>query len=115
MDENRVFRVLNNLVSNAIKYSDIEKDKPAVSVSAVIEKGNLILVVEDNGIGIEDEYKEKIFGMFFRATELADGSGLGLYIASEMVLKMNGSMKFESQFNEGSIFTVKIPLEKPVD
>jgi len=68
--------------------------------------------MKDNGVGIEDEYQEKIFGKFFRGTELADGSGLGLYIAQEMILKMNGSMSFESQFKVGSVFTVKIPLPK---
>jgi len=57
-----------------------------IIVFAFIEKNNLNLVVKDNGVGIEDEYQEKIFGKFFRGTELADGSGLGLYIAQEMIL-----------------------------
>ncbi len=114
LDKTRVFRVLHNLISNAIKYSDLTKNKPCVTVSAKIEHNKLVIVVRDNGIGIADEHKDKVFEMFFRGTEMADGSGLGLYIAQEMVLKMDGAMEFESKIYEGSIFTVKIPLAKKV-
>lgn len=109
IDKNRVFRVLVNLVSNSIKYSDLSKRNPSIKVSAVFELGQLILTVKDNGIGISNESKAKIFDMFYRGTELADGSGLGLYIANEMVAKMNGKLDFESRIGEGSTFTLKIP------
>ncbi len=112
IDKNRLIRVLNNLVSNAIKYCDLRKENPEVCVSAMVKNKNLVVAVKDNGVGIDDEYKERIFDMFFRGTELANGSGLGLYIAREMVLKMKGTMEFESQLNEGSIFRIIIPIVK---
>jgi len=110
IDKNRIFRVLVNLVSNAIKYSDLSKEKPIITVSAVIESKKIVLTVNDNGIGISQENSESVFDMFYRGTELADGSGLGLYIAREMMLKMNGTLEFESELNKGSTFTIKIPL-----
>lgn len=110
IDKNRLFRVLINLVSNAIKYSDLEKKNPSVTIKATADSNDLTVTVTDNGIGIDEGSKHKVFDMFYRGTELADGSGLGLYIAREMVIKMNGELKFESQFGNGSVFSIKIPL-----
>lgn len=110
IDKNRLFRVLVNLVSNAIKYSDLDNEMPYVSVKAIVESNKLILTVKDNGIGIDKESNEKVFDMFYRGTELADGSGLGLYIAREMIHKMNGSLEFESDLGKGSTFSVRIPI-----
>ena len=109
IDKNRIFRVLVNLVSNAIKYSDISKTNSSVTVLALMESDTLIISVKDNGIGIREESKSKIFDMFYRATEMAEGSGLGLYITYEMVQKMKGRLSFESKFGEGSTFTLRIP------
>lgn len=109
-DKQRLFRVLNNLVSNAIKYSDETKQKSYVKIKVYNDSNNLIIKIEDNGIGIEDHNKEKIFEMFFRGTETSEGSGLGLYIAQEMISKMGGSLNLESQFHQGSTFTIKLPI-----
>lgn len=111
IDKNRIFRVLMNLISNAIKYSDLSKKNPSTQVSAIIKSNQLIIKVEDNGIGISEENKDKIFDMFYRGTELADGSGLGLYITQEMVHKMNGNLTFESQLGEGTTFILKFPTK----
>ena len=110
LDKSRFFRVLNNLVSNAIKYSDLSKEKSFVHIYASKEANKLIIKIEDNGIGIEEKNVEKVFDMFFRATEKADGSGLGLYIAKEMISKMNGSLELESKINIGSTFIIKLPV-----
>lgn len=109
IDKNRVFRILVNLVSNAIKYSDVSKTNSTVTVLASIESNTIVISVKDNGIGIREESKAKIFDMFYRATEMAEGSGLGLYITHEMVHKMNGSLRLDSVFGEGSTFTLRIP------
>lgn len=109
LDRNRIARVLNNLVSNAIKYNDLSKDNPAVEINARFDNDTLIITVADTGNGIRDEIKDKVFNMFYRGTDKSDGSGLGLYIAREMVQKMNGILEFTSQAGQGTSFTVTIP------
>ena len=111
IDKTRVFRALNNLVSNAIKYNDLSKDNPKVQITASLDQNVLTLEVSDTGRGIRDDIKDKIFDMFFRGTDVADGSGLGLYIAKEMVEKMDGSIKFSSESGKGSIFTIELPIK----
>jgi signal transduction histidine kinase len=66
------------------------------------------LVVEDNGQGIKPDLQPKIFNMFFKGTEKSRGSGLGLYIASEVVKKIDGQITVESKFGEGSTFRIEL-------
>lgn len=115
IDQNRVLRVLNNLVSNAVKYNDINYPSPAVEVLAEQKDDNLIIKVSDTGKGINIESKDKIFDMFYRGTENVEGTGIGLYITREMVTKMNGIISFEDRKQEGSqgtTFTVSIPMHE---
>lgn len=108
-DKSRIGIVMNNLVSNAIKYQDISKENPFVSISIQADETNAIIVIEDNGIGIAEDDHEKIFEMFYRATKTSKGSGLGLYILKESLDKLNGTISLESAINKGSKFTVIIP------
>lgn len=71
--------------------------------------GNTQIIVKDNGIGIKTEYQEKVFKMFYRASERSYGSGLGLYIIHETIKKLNGTITLESQEGEYCIFTIEIP------
>jgi signal transduction histidine kinase len=111
LDRTRVFRVLNNLVSNAIKYNDLSKENPSVKIDTKFNGDFLTLEVRDTGRGIREEIKNKIFDMFYRGTDVADGSGLGLYIAKEMVEKMDGSIKFSSEPGKGTTFTIELPMK----
>ena len=77
-----------------------------------MDDSTLILTVIDSGQGIRNEIKDKVFNMFYRGTEKAEGSGLGLYIAREMVQKMNGTITFSSQEGKGTTFTVSVPAEE---
>jgi signal transduction histidine kinase len=97
------------LVSNAIKYHDKNKEDLFLKVTINITKKSATLIFEDNGIGIEEEYLEKIFKMFFRATEESEGSGIGLYIVHQALEKIHGKVSVKSKPNIGSTFTVKIP------
>lgn len=110
-DKGRVNALINNLISNAYKY--IRKDEPnpyvKFSFTSTAEEG--IIRVEDNGEGIAEEYKEKIFEMFFRASEQYEGSGLGLYICREILNRLHGSIEVQSTPCKGSTFTVRIPNE----
>jgi signal transduction histidine kinase len=108
-----VFRlrvILNNLISNAIKYADATKEKSFISVSVHIENGTQQIRIEDNGIGISADHLPKIFDMFYRASSTSKGSGLGLYIAVESAQKMNYKIEAESIFTKGTIFKINIPL-----
>lgn len=104
----RIKIILNNLVSNAIKYSDKEKSNKFIEIKASEEDDLLKIEVRDNGVGIKDENQSKIFEMFF-GTDHNLGSGLGLYIAKEAVENLNGTIKVASEVNIGTTFTVIIP------
>jgi signal transduction histidine kinase len=68
---------------------------------------------EDNGIGIESAYFEKVFDMFFRGSERSDGAGLGLYIAKETVEKLGGTISLISTIGHGSTFKIVLPIQLP--
>lgn len=108
-DSKRIAVILNNLISNAIKYADINKPNPFVEVRVDKSPDGVIISVEDNGDGIEAEHLPKIFDMFYRATQKSSGSGIGLYIVHEITNKMKGSIKVESVRKAGSKFIVNLP------
>jgi PAS domain S-box-containing protein len=111
LDRQLLKNALLNLVSNAIKYSP--ENKPiAVNVNVASE----ILTVEiiDKGIGIPDEDQPNVFERFYRAKNSGNvqGTGLGLNIVKKYIELMNGTISFVSKYNEGSTFTVEIPLHE---
>jgi len=110
VDRSRLQVVLGNLISNAMKYQDSKKNEPFVMVQHYIT-GNIICIkISDNGQGIPKEYQTKVFDMFFRANEKSKGSGLGLYIVKEAVMKLAGSIQLDSEPSEGTTFTIRLPL-----
>ncbi len=106
--------VLGNLVSNAVKYCD----KPKVKVKISYEKTNdfHIFYVEDNGKGIKEEDKEKVFQPFVTLKTKdrfnKHGHGLGLAIVKRMIEKVEGKISFESQVGFGTKFKIELPLEE---
>ena len=105
----RVSVILNNLISNAIKYLDQTKQKPFLAVTVTIDEKKAKLVFQDNGIGIDNVLLPKVFDMFFRATNKNEGSGLGLYIVKEASEKLLGKIEIESTVGIGTLITVEIP------
>lgn len=103
--------VLNNLISNAMKYTDVSKADSYIQVKAWHEQGLTIVEVADNGIGIDAALQPKIFDMFFRATTVSTGSGLGLYIVRESLEKVKGTISFQSEMGKGTCFRVVLPDE----
>ncbi|MEM6268310.1 MAG: ATP-binding protein [Bacteroidota bacterium] len=101
--------VLSNLISNAIKYQDHAKDRSQVDIAVTVDDKEAVITVTDNGVGIPKEYQDRIFELFFRATNQSFGSGLGLYITRNAVEKMDGTISFESEPGEGTQFTIVIP------
>ena len=108
-DVSRLKVILNNLISNAYRYHRFNQDDPYIIFSAE-KKDNIVTVhVQDNGTGIMPEHHQKIFDMFFRASETSEGSGLGLYIVKETIQKLGGTIRVESNFGQGARFSFSIP------
>ncbi|MFC2124775.1 MASE1 domain-containing protein [Bacteroidota bacterium] len=110
-DERRLKVILNNIISNSIRYAN-GKD-PVVSIDVSVDNRSAKISVEDNGVGIEKKHQNKIFDMFYRATDDNAGSGLGLYIVKESVEKLNGYINLESEPGRGTIISLEIPNNKP--
>jgi signal transduction histidine kinase len=112
-DVYRLSIIFQNLISNSIKYQDVEKTKSFIRVEADVTADEIRIQFSDNGMGIREEYLSRIFSMFFRATERSEGAGLGLYIVKESVVKLGGEIALDSTFNEGTIFNIRLPNGKP--
>ena len=108
-DYRRLRVVLQNLVSNALRYANLNQESPFVKVSVEDSEGGVSLTVEDNGLGIPAEHQPNIFEMFYRATQEHTGSGLGLYIVKETLDKLGGDIAVSSQHGLGTSFSVKLP------
>ncbi|HCR55322.1 MAG TPA: two-component sensor histidine kinase [Cytophagales bacterium] len=105
-DSSRLEIILNNLVSNAIKYHDHTKSEKMIWIRTY-SKNNLIIVeVEDNGVGIDKEDHSKIYEMYYMSKDREKGTGLGLYIVKEAVNKLNGKIELKSKKGEGTTFSV---------
>ena len=108
-DAYRLSVILNNIISNAIKYQDLEKKQSFMDIQVTVKPDIAILQFADNGIGIDESVIGKIFSMFYRATDKSDGSGLGLYIVKEAVDKLHGNITVTSTVGEGTKFRIELP------
>jgi signal transduction histidine kinase len=111
-DPYRLSVIINNLVSNAIKYRDTTKPSSTIDIAATITDKSVEMTFRDNGIGISEEFLPKIFDMFFRATERSEGAGLGLYIVKETIEKLHGTIQVKSAVGEGTVFSICLPNMK---
>lgn len=109
LDYTTVKTILNNLVSNAIKYSN----EGVILIKCIERDDNLIIIVQDEGIGISKENISFIFDRFFQVDSSRSkkhGTGLGLSIVKKMVELNNGTIDVESTVGIGTIFTVTLPV-----
>lgn len=98
--------VTDNLLSNAVKYQDKTTKSPFLHISYEEIGSNCKLMFEDNGIGVPEQQKDKLFNMFMRLhPRTSFGSGLGLYIVKKSILKMGGKIEYKAT-DEGSLFTI---------
>jgi signal transduction histidine kinase len=104
--------ILLNLISNSLKYSASQR-KPEIQIRTSTQLSQLVLEVQDNGIGMDMEMvKTKLFRMFTRMSSQAEGSGIGLYIVKRTVEKSNGKVEVESQLDKGSLFRITLPIQQ---
>ncbi|MEO8713168.1 MAG: sensor histidine kinase, partial [Parafilimonas sp.] len=92
-DAGRLTMIINNLISNAIKYADPKKENIEIDITISVKKKMATIEIKDNGIGIDNHHLDKIFTLFYRATTRSAGSGLGLYIVKETVEMLKGNIK----------------------
>ena len=114
-DRIRIEQVLNNFLSNAIKYSPTSD---RVIVNSYVEEESIIVSIQDFGIGIAPENLDKLFNRYYRVdntSSVYQGLGLGLYIAAEILKRHNGTFWIESELGKGSTFYFRLPLKTDED
>lgn len=114
-NETEMVVLFQNFIENGIKYN--QESRPAIFVKSTMEDNKLILQFIDNGIGIEEEYFEKIFLFFKRlhTTEVYPGTGLGLGLCKKIIDSMGGEVSVESTLNVGTTFTISFPILNPIN
>jgi len=108
-DRKRLKVILSNLLSNAIRFSDPYKHASRIVISVSIGEESASIQIWDNGVGIPEEMIQKVFDMFYRASEKSKGSGLGLYIVKESVRKIGGELSLNSVSGEWTEFILTVP------
>jgi signal transduction histidine kinase len=108
-DKNHLIRILNNIVKNAIQ-SIPDTRKGRIEISLYKQDDKAIIKINDNGTGISDDMKDKVFTPNF--TTKSSGTGLGLAISLNMINSFNGNIYFETEYGEGTDFFVEVPLMK---
>ncbi len=106
----RVNQVLENLITNGIKYFDAKKDQSILTIETQnFNNVKLIIIVRDNGLGIPDKEKEKVFNMFYRiSSSTSYGSGLGLYLTKKHINYLQGEIEITS--NNQTEFKITLPI-----
>jgi PAS domain S-box-containing protein len=107
-DEKLLRGILQNLIHNAIKYRR-ELPDSFIRINAFEEGQYVIIELSDNGIGIQDDLKNKVFEMFFRGHYTSTGSGLGLYIAKNAAEKLHGWIELTSIYGKQTTFRLSLP------
>jgi len=101
--------VIENLVENSILFCGVRD--PWIELSVFDDMQSVIIELKDNGQGIQPQYEDRVFEMYFRGTERSKGNGLGLYIVKKAVEKLYGAISFQSTFGVGTTFRISLPRE----
>jgi PAS domain S-box-containing protein len=111
LDQRGIHTCLSNLVANALDACEVDRKEVQHEIVVKTEHdpdGNLIFEVSDNGIGMNEDTKRKIFGSFF-STKGSRGTGLGLLVTSKIVMEHGGEISFDSEAGVGTTFAIKLP------
>lgn len=102
--------ILQNLISNAIKYRNLDKTN-RISLRSYTENGTVMLIIQDNGMGIDmDKYGKDIFGLFKTFHTEEDSHGIGLYLVKKQIAEMEGDIMIQSAVGKGTTFTISFPV-----
>jgi PAS domain S-box-containing protein len=107
-DELRVKIIFSNIISNAYKYYNGDV-KSYLKIKIEITPLTLNIEFKDNGIGIKKEHLDKIYNMFYRATDRSQGSGLGMYIVKQAVERLRGTINLKSEYGRGTTIKITLP------
>ena len=102
--------ILQNLIENSVKYQDYSHTNAKLYIDVQRTEKNATITVADNGVGIAEEFHDRIFDMYFRGSEVPEGSGLGLYLVKKAVDKLNGKLHLRSNPGEGTTFTIQLAM-----
>ncbi len=111
-DKRILTSILQNIIENSFKYRNLSINNPFIQIQITFSENHSVIIVEDNGNGINPEIEDKIFDMFFRGNSDSSGSGLGLYLVKKGVDKLNGNIEIKSKPREGTRITLKFPSMK---
>ncbi|MGK7396140.1 MAG: PAS domain-containing sensor histidine kinase [Candidatus Cyclobacteriaceae bacterium M3_2C_046] len=112
-DKVRIFEIFRNLISNSIKYLNPYVEINYLEIKLDIHMDKVDIVISDNGLGISLNHLNKIFDMFYKATDKAQSSGIGLYIVRQAIMKLGGEIKVDSKPNQGTAFYITLPNKMP--
>lgn len=107
-DPLRINIIFGNIISNAYKYYNPEVESH-LKIKIAVKQDHTEVLFTDNGIGIKPEHLDKIFNMFYRATERSQGSGLGMYIVQQAVEKLRGMITISSEYGKGTKILLRLP------
>lgn len=112
-DENQLYQLFQNLVSNALRYRR-EKRKPKIRIWGEKEGSFVHIFVKDNGIGFEEKYKDRIFNIFERlhGRKKYEGTGIGLAIVKKIIQRHKGTIDVKSKPGVGTTFIISLPIPK---
>ncbi len=108
----RIAEIFRNLVSNAIKYRRLDEPVTRIMIQVDVGPRECHIHFADSGIGIAPERRDKIFDMFYRASDQSDGSGLGLYIVRNAIEKLGGTITVQSEEGNGTSFKIRLPDQR---
>ncbi len=111
-DDSKIRVILNNLFSNCVQFQAEDKDEKFIRLSIETNESEATIIIEDNGIGIDDKYIQDVFNLFTRAAQQNVGTGLGLYMVREAVVQLGGDINIDSKLGEGTKVTVTLPNMK---
>lgn len=108
-DEYSVRQIVNHLFSNAVAFADNSKQERNITVRIRGSEENSTIEITDNGLGIAEHDKTKIFDIFYRGSMQSEGFGMGLFLVKHLIKKINAKLSFQSSEREGSRFCISIP------
>lgn len=114
VQKSRIVLIIENLISNAIKYQDLNKNHSFIKISSYQTENHIVLAVQDNGLGVPENQQDNLFKMFKRFhPRTSFGSGLGLYMMKKSADILNGNIYYKD-CGDGSIFKLELPLHDPL-